>query len=80
MFPTDKLFTFKTDVTAVDIPTMFEMSDDEYRVYAKDGLLFTDHHGVLRSAPARYGIATTREQVDILISVLEELRWEVSPR
>ena len=66
-----------TEVEAVDIPTMLEMSDDEYREYLKGGLLFVDHHDVLRSAPAEYPLAATRKQLHMLIQYLQSLENRV---
>ena len=62
-----------TEVEAVDIPTMNDMSADEYRDYLHGGLLFVDHQDVLRSAPAEYPLAVTREQLQILIQHLQGL-------
>ena len=64
----------KTEVEAVDIPTMYGLSDVGYRSYVRQGLLFVDHHDVLRSGPAGYPLATTAEQLDILIEELGALR------
>jgi hypothetical protein len=66
-----------TEVEAVDIPTMFEMSANEYREYLNGGLLFVDHHDVLRSAPAEYPLAVTRAQLQMLIQHLQSLEGRV---
>jgi len=73
-----RTFTHKTDVTAIDIPTLASMSDDEYREYARDGLLYTDHNWILRSTPADYPIAVSEHQLDILIDVLSSYRGELN--
>lgn len=66
------------EIEAVDIPTMNEMSDDEYRNFIQvDGLVFIDHHNVLRSSIADYPIATTREQLDIFIEELQRQRGKL---
>lgn len=67
--------TLKTETTveAVGIPTMHEISAEEYREYLSDGLLFVDHHDVLRSVPAEYPLAVTREQLQMLIEHLQGL-------
>jgi len=65
-----KTLTIKTDVTAIDVPTMASMNDDEYREYARDGLLYTDHNWVLRSTPADHPLAVTERQLEILIEEL----------
>jgi hypothetical protein len=66
-----------TDVEAFDIPTMLEMSDQEYTEYLHGGLLFVDHHDVLRSGPAEYPLAVTREQLVLLIKHLQTLQSRV---
>ena len=80
MLDDQMFFTSKTDVRSIDIPTMFDLSDDQYRDYVRNHLHFIDHHDVLRSEPAGYGLATTREQLDILIAELTALRSEVPLR
>lgn len=63
------------EIEATDIPTMSRMSKIEYRNFLKSGELFwIDHHDVLRSTPAEYPLATTREQLDMLIDALSEFR------
>jgi hypothetical protein len=69
------------EVEVVDIPTMYGMSDEQYRDFLKqDGLMFVDHHEVLRDAIIGYPIATTREQLDILIEELQKLRGKMVER
>lgn len=72
------------EIECVDIPTMYKMSDDEYREFVElngvGGLLYVDHHDVLRSYVADYPLATTREQFDILIEYLQTLRSKMAPR
>ncbi|QOY94077.1 hypothetical protein IM543_21675 [Massilia sp. UMI-21] len=68
-------FKGKIDIEAVDIPTMANMSDDEFRQFVKgDGLFWIDHHDILRSTPAEYPLATRKSQLDILIETLTEYR------
>ncbi len=73
---------FKMDeIECVDIPTMYAMSDSEYRAFLRnDSLMFVDHHDVLRSYVADYPLATTLEQLDILIEELHKLRQKMVPR
>ncbi len=71
--PYDKL-TRKEDVEAVDIQTMADMSPANYETYLRDGLFFVDHHDVLRSTPAQYPLAVTRQQYKALMAYLKELR------
>lgn len=63
---------------------MRAMSDDEYRNFIHQdslgGLIYVDHHEVLRSFVADYPLATTREQLDILIEELQRLRSKMIPR
>lgn len=72
------------EVEVVDIPTMYQMSDDEYRDFIHQGglggLMYVDHHDVLRSFVADYPLATTREQLDILIEELQGLRSKMVSR
>jgi len=69
------------DIETVDIPTMYAMSDNEYRQYVRsDGLVYVDHHDILRSAVAGYPLATTLEQLDILMEELHTLRNKMVPR
>ena len=69
------------DVEAVDIPTMYELSDEGYREFVSDGgLVYVDQNEVLRSAAAGYPLAITLEQFDILIEELQRLRPRMVPR
>ena len=72
------------EIECVDIPTMRGMSDNEYREFLREGelggLMYVDHHDVLRSYVADYPLATTREQFDILIEHLQTLRSKMAPR
>ena len=76
-----KKIILKGDIEAVDIPTMVEMTDQKYREYVhNDGLVFVDHHNVLRSSAAAYPLATTLEQFDILMDELQKLRSKMMSR
>lgn len=69
------------ELEVVDIPTMYEMSDGQYREFIASGeLIYIDHHDVLRSYVADYPFATTREQMDIFIQELQKLRDKMVPR
>ena len=74
---TYKTFTWKQDVVAVDIHTMANMSIDEYNEYLRFGLLTVDHHDILRSEPAGYPIATSKEQFNALLAYLNEIAPKV---
>lgn len=54
-------------------PDMFTLNDDAYSDYF-DALFFQDQHGVIRDVVTQRPIATTEEQLDILISKLDGLR------
>lgn len=74
----------KEEIECVDIPTMSGMSDNDYRKFLRQGalggLMYVDHHDVLRSFVADYPLATTLEQFDILIEYLQTLRGKMVPR
>jgi DNA-directed RNA polymerase alpha subunit len=77
MSSTPKKIKLSREIEAVDIPTMFKMSDEEYRKFLQgDGLFFIDHNA-LRSSVADYPLATTREQLNILIEELQRRRGEL---
>ena len=76
-----KTITMNVDTESVDIPTMYELSDDVYREFVRAGGLFdVDNHGSLRSIVAGYPLATTVEQLDILIDELQQLRHKIRSR
>ena len=76
-----KKITSTVEIETVDIPTMTQLSDAEYRKFVQeDGLVFVDHHDVLRSSAAGYPLATTLEQIDILVEELQKLRSKMVPR
>lgn len=72
-----KTVVCKQDVTAVDIQTMESMSAKDYREYLEFGLLTVDHHDVLRSEPAGYPLAVTKEQFKMLLAYLKTLEQKV---
>jgi hypothetical protein len=65
------------EVRAVDIETMYKMSPEEYRQYLEEGLMYVDHHDILRSMAAGYPLATTRAQFTALMNYLRELEPRV---
>lgn len=74
-----KLGTY--EIECIDAPTMYKMSDDEYRAFIRnDELMYVDHHDLLRSFVADYPIATTLEQLDILIEELQRMRSKMVRR
>ena len=74
---TYKTFTQKQDVTAIDIQTMAEMQIGDYKQYLESGLLTVDHHDILRSEPAGYPIAVTKEQFKALLGYLKSIEHKV---
>lgn len=71
----DGTLTMTIEITALDIPTMGEMGAAGYRAYL-DGheLFWVDHHDVLRSVHGEYPIAVKREQMNVFIEYLQNLR------
>ncbi len=65
--------TIDAEANAVDIPSMHKMSPSEYSSYVDSGLFLFDHHEVLRAVHGGYPIATTAEQVALLIAYLERI-------
>ncbi|NIJ87811.1 hypothetical protein FHR49_000559 [Xanthomonas campestris] len=72
-----KTFKSTQEVEAVDIQTMAAMSDSQYNEYLGGGLVFVDHHDVLRSQPAGYPLAVTKSQFKALLSHLKSLESRV---
>lgn len=70
---TYRTFKVPQDIEAVDVQTMAGMSKNQYREYLDGGLLFIDHHEILRSQPAGYPIATTKAQLAELIAFLNSI-------
>lgn len=68
---------YTIEIDAVDIPTMYKMSDSEYQQYIEDELFFVDHHDVLRSHIAQYPLAVTRKQLRLLILHLQGLESKI---
>ncbi len=55
-----------------DVATLYEMSEGEYRAYVEgDNIVRLDEHGVLRDSLTSRPIATTLEQLDILLEKLD---------
>lgn len=70
------------DYTWIDIPTMHDLSEEQYSNFIKQ-TFGVDHHDVLRlyrgsdEAPP---LATTLEQLDLIISYLDYLREKMIPK
>lgn len=63
--------TIDIGIDVLDIPTMQAMPNPEYLSYVENSLLWVDHHDVLRATHGDYPIATTSEQVELLIKYLK---------
>ena len=72
-----KLFKHTQEVNSVDIQGMTNMAPEDYREYLEFGLLYIDHHEILRSAPAGYPIACTKAQITALIDYLNEIKGKL---
>lgn len=75
-----KKYPHKIEIEAADIMSMSTMSPDEYEIYLRsdgDGLVWVDHHDVLRSGIAGYPIATNKSQLRAYIAYLQELEERV---
>jgi hypothetical protein len=74
---TDKI-KLNIDTESIDIPTMEKLSIPEYRDYVKDGGFFmVDHHHILRSSVASYPIASSKAQLEVYISELEQIKSQL---
>lgn len=65
--------TIDIGVDVADIPTMQSMPNSEYFSYIDNSLFWVDHHDVLRATHGEYPIATSSEQVELLISHLKSV-------
>lgn len=61
-------------VDAITIPEMQGLVGSQYASYVENSLFFMDHHGALRAILGEYPIATTKEQLDILVGYLNSIR------
>ncbi|WP_426160159.1 hypothetical protein [Pseudomonas sp. TSRC2-2] len=73
----EQTITIEIGVDVVDIPTMESMDAQEYIDYISNSLLWVDHHEVLRANHGDYSIATTSEQVELLISHLRDIAHDM---
>ena len=68
-------------VEVYDIPTMYEMSDGDYiKFIQNEGVFYLDHHGILRCGISGRPLATTLEQIDILLEELGKCRAMMQPK
>ena len=76
---TDDFEKAMKDYTWIDIQTMYDLSEEQYKEFIK-WTFDVDHHDVLRLQRGSDGappLATTLEQLDMMISYLEYLRGKM---
>lgn len=61
------------EAIAFDIPSMQQLPANEYSSYVEGGLFFVDHHEILRAVIGDYPVATTVDQVELLIGYLHRV-------
>ena len=65
----------------IDVSAMQKMSDQEYRQHLRDEeIMFLDGNRILRLTDRGIPMATTREQLDILIEELRQFRGQLQPK
>ncbi|ENM5843723.1 hypothetical protein V4V60_003917 [Vibrio mimicus] len=67
-------------IRSMDIPSMSGLDDASYREVVKTELFFVDSHEILRDAITGHPVATSIEQVEILIEELSNLRSRMVSR
>ncbi|WP_434340176.1 hypothetical protein [Motilimonas cestriensis] len=63
-----------SEIELLDIPSLSGLSNDDFKEYVNEHLLFIDHHEILRDKATSHPIATNKEQVDILINELLKIK------
>jgi hypothetical protein len=72
--------TLEKNAEVPDIPMMYNMTESEYRKYLEgDKIMFIDHHDVIRDGLTSRPLATTSEQLEMLIEWLENCRRWMKP-
>lgn len=66
-------FSLEIGVDVIDIPTMDELSREQYVEYIENNLFWVDHHDVLRAIHGAYPIATSPQQIDDLVEYLKSV-------
>lgn len=61
-------------IRTMDIPSMSALSDDEYRNIIDGEMFWVDHHDILKVETSGQPIATSIEQLNILIEELEKMK------
>ena len=68
----------KHENRSIDVPTMQKMSAKEYREFLREEeLLYLDIEGILRLSPGGNPVATSKQQLDILIEELRQCRAQM---
>jgi hypothetical protein len=65
------------EIEALDGPTLYRLSEEDYKVYLRDHLFLIDHHDTLRSGLTGFHFATTKRQFELLMQFLEENRSKI---
>lgn len=77
----DKITWIEQNVTikSIDIPSMRKLSDSDYRGFLDGDIFYVDHGEVLRVSATGHPIATSTEQVDIMIEELTKMKDRMLP-
>jgi hypothetical protein len=68
----------KHENRSIDVPTMQKMSAKEYREFLREEeLLYLDIEGILRLSPDGNPVASSKQQLDILIEELRQCREQM---
>ncbi len=67
-------------IRAMDIPSMSALDDSSYREVIKSELFFIDSHDILRDSITGHPVATSIEQLEILIEELSSMRLRMVSR
>ncbi|NVP00358.1 hypothetical protein HWA77_09075 [Photobacterium damselae subsp. damselae] len=70
----------KKPLDGMDIPSMSALLDDEYRNLIDGDLVFVDHHEILRIGASGQPLATSIEQLNILIEELNKMKVRMLSR
>lgn len=72
-----KLQTINSEIQAVDIHTMTDMSEEDYKDYLENVLFDVDHHDILRTGQGGPPLAVKPWQVKALIEHLKKLEPKI---
>lgn len=77
MITRDQFISHSVNIEELDRSTVRELPEEDYRAYVHNSMLFVDHGDVLVFDLTGSVLATTRAQLDILISELKALREDL---